>query len=61
VDFARNRIGVRPQSVTSRSIRPSPLKSPGVHPVGAMVLSIGSGLASSTNGVNRSCGAAVGV
>ncbi len=42
-------------------MRPSPLKSPGVQPVGAMVSSIGSGLPSSTNGVNRSASGAVGV
>ncbi|SCD70815.1 hypothetical protein GA0115246_104904 [Streptomyces sp. SolWspMP-sol7th] len=43
------------------SMRPSPLKSPKVQPVGAIVLSMGSGAASRLNGVKRSAAGAVGV
>lgn len=46
--------------MTRRSIRPSRLKSPGVQPIGAMVLSMGSGAGFSTNGANWSAAGAVG-
>lgn len=53
-------MGVRPQYVTSRSILPSPLKSPGVQFVGAIEDVIGNGDDLSVNGVNLSAAGAVG-